>query len=184
MKNFIIKNYYIQVIIYILEILKNASTTIRKLIEGGSEDLHNYPFINELIYTPKLDLTNKNCCNISRSYRSVYSDKVLNFNASTHLCRVLRMKEIDSFDKYIDFIEKYKNVDLPQYKYMEGVKIDYIIPIEKLDEFILNNTSYKSIKEQTSNSNFEISNEQKNRIIELYKEDYNIPFKIYTRGKI
>lgn len=94
------------------------------------------------------------------------------------------MKEIDSFDKYIDFIEKYKNVDLPQYKYMEGVKIDYIIQIEKLDEFILNNTSYKPIKEQTSNSNFEISNKQKNRIIKLYKEDYNIPFKIYTGGKI
>ena len=53
------KLLYIGNNIYVLEILKNASTTIRKLIEGGSEDLHNYPFINELIYTPKLDLTNK-----------------------------------------------------------------------------------------------------------------------------
>lgn len=65
---------------------------------------------------------------------------------------------------------------------MEGVKIDCIIPIEKLDEFILNNTSYKPNK--SNRHQIVILKLMMNRIIELYKEDYNIPFKIYTGEKI
>lgn len=182
--------------IYILEILKNASTSIRRILENSdrsSEDLHNKPLIREAIYLPNMNIGNNKIVAIYRDpverCKSVYADKVLNYNINTHLCRVMRMKEIDTFDKYLDFISKYKNTDshtAPQIEYLKDVKLDYIIPIEKLDEFILNNTNYKPIHSQISNSNFEITEEQEKRIIDLYKEDYDIlnTFKVYEGGKI
>lgn len=91
--------------------------------------------------------------------------------------------KIDSLDKFIDWV---KNFELKkpiyeqdehirmQYTWFEKVKyLDYIVPIELLDNFIINVLKIKNFKkENISNSNINLTNKQIETINELYFNDY------------
>ena len=186
--------------IYVLDIPKNGSSLIKALILGKDEnadieDIHNkgIGYVIDNIHT--FD-SSKYVEGLKVAiYRdpvdrlvSVYTDKVLNPDKRSSLCKTLMDNNIHSLDSLIDYVSIPENLGerhlKPQYKYIEeSYPLDLIVPLESLSKWVKEEVHLFPFIANRSKFKYVPNKEQIERIREIYAEDYKIlkNHKIYDR---
>lgn len=181
--------------IYVLDICKNCSSTIKSLILGvynRQNELHNKLFNYAIDYKIKFPVDYKVDGIKVAVYRdpvercvSVYTDKVLNYEENTKICKDLKAANVKTFMDLLNYIKVHKteegHID-SQSNVIGNVKLDYLIPMPLFNKWLRKETNYTPIIANRSLYTYKPTAEEVQIIKELYKEDYELPnkFKLYS----
>lgn len=181
--------------IYVLDICKNCSSTIKSLILGvynRQNELHNKLFNYAIDYKIKFPVDYKvNGVKVAvwrdpvERCVSVYTDKVLNYEENTKLCRELKSANIKTFSDLLEYIKVHKTEDGhidSQSNIIGNVELDYLIPMSLFNKWLRKETNYTPIIANRSLYIYKPTEEEIQTVKEIYKEDYSLldRFKIYS----
>lgn len=181
--------------IYVLDICKNCSSTIKSLILGvynRQNELHNKLFNYAIDYKIKFPVDYKvNGVKVAvwrdpvERCVSVYTDKVLNYEENTNLCRELKSANVKTFSDLLEYIKVHKTEDGhidSQSNTIGNVELDYLIPMPLFNKWLRKETNYTPIIANRSLYTYKPTEEEIQTVKEIYKEDYSLldRFKIYS----
>ena len=181
--------------IYVLDICKNCSSTIKSLILGvynRQNELHNKLFNYTIDYKIKFPVDYKvNGIKVAvwrdpvERCVSVYTDKVLNYEENTKLCKELKSANVKTFSDLLEYIKVHKTEDGhidSQSNTIGNVKLDYLIPMHLFNKWLRKETNYTPIIANRYLYTYKPTEKEIQTVKEIYKEDYSLldRFKIYS----